>query len=196
MAVRTQHCLKIITVHSIPFTKRTIWLLKTLALIVGVGGLFGAVVQVGMPWFLAILPGSIIVFFALKESVQEVVPPKPSQDAAAYQSSWDTYRTLRSDFLRSWKWFGASLVMLFLTRVFADRMTRTIGIILLTLCTFALLASIVAMSIRNLKWLRWPCPRCGCSFRGFWVRLWLPKNCVYCDLPREASDGVTPANSR
>jgi hypothetical protein len=38
MAVRTQHCLKIITVHSIPFAKRTIWLLKTLALIVGVGG--------------------------------------------------------------------------------------------------------------------------------------------------------------
>jgi hypothetical protein len=84
MAVRTQHCLKIITVHSIPFAKCTIWLLKTFALIVGVGGLFGAVVQVGMPWLLAILPGGIIVFFALKESVQEVVPPKPSQKAAAY----------------------------------------------------------------------------------------------------------------
>jgi hypothetical protein len=35
MAVRTQHCLQIITVHSIPFTKRTVWLVKTLALIVG-----------------------------------------------------------------------------------------------------------------------------------------------------------------
>jgi len=79
MAVRTQHCLQIITVHSIPFAKRTIWLLKTLALIVGVGGLFGATVQVGMPWLLAILPGGITVFFALKESVQEVVPPKPSK---------------------------------------------------------------------------------------------------------------------
>ncbi len=110
MAVRTQHCLQVITVHSIPFTKRTIWLMKTLALIVGVGGLFGVVVQVGLPWLLAILPGGVIVFFALKESVQEVVPPKPSQDAAAYQSSWETYSSLRSDFLRSWRWVGASLV--------------------------------------------------------------------------------------
>ena len=50
MAVRTQHCLQIITAHTIPIVKRTIWLVKTLALIVGVGGLFGAVVQVGMPW--------------------------------------------------------------------------------------------------------------------------------------------------
>ena len=196
MAVRTQQCMRIITVHSIPFAKRTIWLLKTLALIVGVGGLFGAVVQVDIPWFLAILPGSIIVFFALKESVQEVVPPKPSQDAAAYQSSWETYRTLRSDFLRSWKWLGASFLMLFLTTVFADKVARTIQIILFVLCMVAVLASIVAMSIKQLRWLRWPCPRCGCSFRGFWGRLWLPKNCVYCGLPREASDGITPAKSR
>jgi hypothetical protein len=54
MAVRTLRCLQIITVHSIPFAKRTIWLVKTLALIVGVGGLFGAIVQVGMLWLLAI----------------------------------------------------------------------------------------------------------------------------------------------
>lgn len=81
MAVHTRHCLQIVTAHTIPITKRTIWLVKTLALIVGVGGLFGAVVQVGISWILAILSGGIIVFFALKESVQEVVPPKPSQDA-------------------------------------------------------------------------------------------------------------------
>jgi hypothetical protein len=40
LAVRTQHCLQVITVHSIPFPKRTIWLVKTLALIVAVGGNF------------------------------------------------------------------------------------------------------------------------------------------------------------
>jgi len=87
MAVRTRHCLQIITAHTIPIARRTIWLVKTLALLVGIRGLFGVVVQVGLPWLLAILPGGIIVFFALKESVQEVVPQKPSQDAAAYQSS-------------------------------------------------------------------------------------------------------------
>jgi len=192
MAVRTQHCLQIITVHSIPFAKRTIWLLKTLALIVGVGGLFGAVVQVGMPWLLAILPGGIIVFFALKESVQRIVPPKPSQDAAAYQTSWETYRTLRRDFLRSWRWFGASFLMLILVTAFADKMHRTIQIGLFAFCIVAILSSIVVMSLKQLKWLRWPCPRCGCAFRGFWVRLWLPKKCAYCGLPRADSQNPCP----
>jgi len=184
MAVRTQHCLQIITVHSIPFAKRAIWLVKALALIVGVGGLFGAVLQAGMPWLLAILPGGIIVFVALKESVQGVVPPKPSQDAAAYQSSWETYRTLRSDFLRSWRWFGASSLILILAAAFADKMHRSIQIGLFTLCIVTFLSSIVVMSLKQLKWLRWPCPRCGCAFRGFWGRLWLPKKCAYCGLPR------------
>ena len=192
MAVRTQHCLQIITVHSIPFAKRTIWLLKTLALIVGVGGLFGATVQVGMPWLLAILPGGIIVFFALKESVQEVVPPKPSQDAAAYRTSWETYRTLRRDFLRSWRWFGASFLMLILVAAFADKMHGTIQIGFFAFAFVAILSSTVVMSLKQLKWLRWPCPRCGCAFRGFWGRLWLPKKCVYCGLPRADSSNPSP----
>ena len=192
MAVRTQHCLQIITVHSIPFAKRTIWLVKTLALIVGVGGLFGAVVQVGMPWLLAILPGGFIVFFALKESVQEVMPPKPSQDAAAHQASWETYRTLRSDFLHSGRWFGASFLMLILATAFADKMHRTIQISLFAFCILAVLSSIVVMSLKQLKWLRWPCPRCGCAFRGLWGMLWLPRKCAYCGLPRVASANRWP----
>lgn len=103
MAMRTQRCLQLITAHTIPFATRTIWLVKTLALIVGVGGLFGSLAEVGVPWLLAILPGGVILFFALKESVQEFVPPKPSQDAAAYQSAWANYRSLRRDFFRSWR---------------------------------------------------------------------------------------------
>jgi hypothetical protein len=137
-----------------------------------------------MPWLLAILPGGIIVFVALKESVQGVVPPKPTQDAAAYQSSWETYRTLRSGFLRSWRWFGASSLILILYAAFADKMHRTIQIVLFTFRIVAILSSIVVMSLKQLKWLRWPCPRCGCAFRGFWGRLWLPKKCAYCGLPR------------
>jgi hypothetical protein len=184
MAVRTQRCLQTITVHSIPFAKRTIWLVKTLALIVGVGGLFGAMAQLGIPWFLAILPGGIILFFALKESVQGVVPPKPSQDAAAYQSSWETYRTLRSDSLRSWKWFGASFLMLLLVAAFAEKMHSNVQVALFVFCAVAVFSSMIVISLRQLKWLRWPCPRCGCSFRGFWGSLRLPKKCAYCGLPR------------
>lgn len=39
LAVRTQHCLQVITAHSVPFSKRTIWLVKALAVFVGAGGL-------------------------------------------------------------------------------------------------------------------------------------------------------------
>ena len=192
MATRTQRCLQIINAHTIPFAKRTIWLVKTLALIVGVGGLFGAVAQVGMPWFLAILPGGVILFFALKESVQEVVPPKPSQDAAAYRSAWESYRILRRDFLRSCRWFGASFVMLILVTALADKMHRAVQIGLFALCIAALLSSTVVMSLKQLKWLRWPCPRCGCAFRGLWGRLWLPKKCAYCGMPRADSPNPSP----
>jgi len=192
MTVRTRHCLQIVTAHTIPIARRTIWLVKTLALLVGVGGLFGVVVQVGLPWLLAILPGGIIVFFALKESVQEVVPPKPSQDAAAYQSSWENYRTLRCDFLRSWRWVGASSLMLILAAVFADKMQRATQIGLFTFCIIAVLYSLVRMSMKQLKWLRWPCPHCGCAFRGFWNRLWLPKKCAYCGFPRADSANPWP----
>jgi hypothetical protein len=185
MALRTRHCLQVVTAHSIPFAKRTIWLVKTLALIVGVGGLFVAMAQVGIPWFLAILPGAVILFFALKESVQEVVPPKPSQYAAAYQSAWETYRLLRRDFLRSWRWFGVSFLMLILVTPFAHKMDRAVQIGLFAFCIVAVLSSTVVISLKQLKWIRWPCPRCGCAFRGFWGRLWMPKSCVYCGLPRE-----------
>ena len=183
MAVRTKHCLQIITMHSIPYSKRTIWLIKILALIVGAGGIFGAIAEVGMPWFLAILPSGTVIFFALRESVQEIVPPKPVQDASAYQSSWQQYRHLRSTYMRSWRWFGAAFLTLILISALADKLPKTIQIGLFAFCLVALIASVAVISVKRLKWSRWPCPRCGCSFRGSW-RPWLPRRCVYCGLPR------------
>jgi len=49
LAVRTKNCLQVITVHSIPFPKRTIWLIKILALIIGAGGVFGVTTELGTP---------------------------------------------------------------------------------------------------------------------------------------------------
>jgi hypothetical protein len=37
-------------------TKRTVWLIKILALIVGGGNVAGILADVGIPWFLAIVP--------------------------------------------------------------------------------------------------------------------------------------------
>jgi hypothetical protein len=194
MAVRTKHCLQVITMHSIPYPKRTIWLIKILALIVGAGGVFGATAELGMPWFLAILPAGTVIFFALRESVQEIVPPKPVQDASAYQSSWQQYRHLRGTYMRSWRWFGAAFLTLILISALADKLPKTIQIGLFAFCLVAVIASVAVISVKRLKWFRWPCPRCGRSFRGSW-RPWLPRRCVYCALPR-GEEGASHAASQ
>lgn len=185
MAVRTRHCLQVITMRSIPFPKRTVWLIKVLAVIVGIGGVFGAIIQIGVPWFIAMLPAGVALFFALKEDVEAVIPPKPHQDAAVYQSSWREYWRLRRDYIRSWRWFVASSLILILSAAFGDYVPRTVRIGVFAFGLVAVLASSSFMGVKQLKWLRWPCPRCGCAFRGFWGRPWLPKSCVYCGLPRE-----------
>lgn len=185
LAVRTKNCLQVITVHSVPFPKRTIWLIKMLALIIGAGGVFGATTELGTPWFLAIVPAGTVVFFALRERVEEVIPPKPVQDAFVYRSSWEEYRKLRTAYLRSCVWPGAAFLSLIRMSAFADKLPNAVQIGLFAFCLVALIATGAVAGIKQLKWLRWPCPRCGCSFRGFWSRPWLPKTCVYCGLPRE-----------
>src|SRR5208282_3568965 len=102
----------------------------------------------------------------------------------------------RSDFLRSWKWFGASLLMLVLVVSFADKVHRNVQVVLFVFCAVAFLSSMIVISIRQLKWLRWPCPRCGCAFRGVWWRPLMPKNCVYCGLPKQENVRLVPAKSR
>ena len=58
-----------------------------------------------------------------------------------------------------------------------------------------LLLSMFVSAYNQWKWMRWPCPRCGCAFRGYWTRPWLPKQCVYCGLPRwsDSPDNATHA---
>jgi hypothetical protein len=187
LAVRTQNCLQVITAHTIPFPKRTIWLTKALALIIGAGGVFGATTELGMPWFLAILPSAAVVFFALRERVDEVIPPKPVQDASAYRASWEQYRKLRTTYLRSSLRPGAALLSLILVLALADKLPNVVRIGLFAFCLVALIASGAVAGLMQLKLIRWACPRCGCAFRGFWGRPWMPKNCVYCGLPREGN---------
>jgi hypothetical protein len=187
LAVRTQHCLQVITMHSIPFAKRTIQLTKILALIVGAGGVFGAANDMGMPWFVAILPPATVIFFAFRERVVGVIPPKPIQNESGYQPSWNEYRLLRSAYKRSWTWFGGAFLTLILMGAFADKLPNAVQIGLFALCLGAVFGSIAVISLKQLKLSRWPCPRCGCAFGGFWGTLWLPKNCVYCGLPKEVN---------
>ena len=194
LALRTQHCLETLSRRTIPYTKRTIWLTKTLALIVGAVGVAAAAATAGLPWFLAILPAGILVFLALRENVKEIVPPKPNQNASVIQSSWEEYRRLRRDYVRSWIWFGCAVVLLVLLVFFAGKLPNPLKGVLFILSAVALLASIAVMHAKQLRWVRWPCPRCGCAFRGMWRPL-LPKSCVFCGLPKENNATLVRANS-
>jgi hypothetical protein len=185
LAIRTKHCLQIVTGRSVPFSKRTIWLVKLLALFIGAGGVFSAVNTLGVPWFLAALPAGFIVYLAMQENVQDLVPPKPPQDAATYLLAWTEYWRLRKTAHQSWSWFGAAFIMVILLGRFGDGLSHPVQIALVATCISAVIGSIVVINVKQLKWMRWPCPRCGCSFRGFWGRPWLPKRCAYCGLPRE-----------
>ncbi len=185
LAVRTKQCLQVISRHTIPYAKRTVWLIKLLALIVGAGGVFGVIADFGLPWFLAVPPAGIIVYFAVREDVQDVVPPKPSQEPSAYQSSWREYRHLRHVYMLSWLGFVAAFVTLILISILCKELPHAAQNALSAVGLVAVVASIVVIGFNQWKWFRWPCPRCGCSFRGFWARPWLPKRCVYCGLPRE-----------
>ena len=185
MAVRTAHCLQVISSRTIPYTRRTVWLIKILALIVGAGGVAGALADLGTPWFFAIIPAVIIVAFSFSENVVEVVPPKPMQDPAAHQSAWEQYWLLRRAYHRSALGFGSAILLIILTMFLGEKLPQSLRTTVFAVTLFALLVAMAFMSVTLWKWSRWPCPRCGCSFRGFWGRFWLPKHCVYCGLPRQ-----------
>jgi hypothetical protein len=59
-----------------PFPKRTIWLIKILAQIVGAGGVFEVLADLTSPWYFAVESAGSVIFLGLKENVQEVVPSK------------------------------------------------------------------------------------------------------------------------
>jgi membrane-associated protease RseP (regulator of RpoE activity) len=192
-------CLQVITLQctAFHFPKRTIWLIKILALIIGAGGVFGVTTELGTPWLLAVVPSASVIFIALRERVEEVIPTKPVQDASAYRSSWEQYRKLRTAYLRSSVWPGAAFLCLIIVSTFADRLQNAAQIGLLAFFLAALIVTGTVAGLKQLKLIRWACPRCGCAFRGLWGKPWMPKNCVYCGLPREANTiDTSHANSR
>lgn len=184
LAVQTTRCLRVI---AIPYKRRTVWLIKILALVVGASGVVGILLDAKIPWLLAAIPGAVIVLVAIREPVADIIPPKPIQDASAYESAWQEYRRLRRVSLR---WgllpLTACLVVFFIFVIFGfgKKLPDSAWSALIAIWFTVLVALSLVASVREWKWYHWPCPRCGCSFRGVW-RWWLPKHCVYCGLPRE-----------
>jgi hypothetical protein len=194
MAVRTSTCLRFVTGHKVPFPTRTIRLMKVLALIVGAGGVFAASIEVGMPWYVALLPAGTVVFFALRENVREIVPSKPPQNAAAYQASWKEYRALSSAYKWSFVWFGVAFLSTIFILTLADRIPHSTGTTLFDLCLVGVLVSLVMSGVRQFQFFHWPCPRCGCAFNGLWNRPWFAKKCVYCGLARDTGAAGSTEN--
>lgn len=189
LAVRTNDCLGFVTGHRIPFSKRAIWLTKLLALILGAGGLAGALNEVTLPWFLALLPAGIVVLFALTERVEDVVPSEPVQNAAARQLSWNEYWKLRAAYTRSFRWIGMALISAILVFGFANKLPDMVGGIVRGLCFLVLVTSFFISGRRQLKFFRWPCPRCGCALSGWWHLRPFPKRCVFCGLQVQPPGG-------
>ena len=134
MAVRTKDCLRFVTGHRIPFPVRTIWLMKWFALILGAGGVAAAATDLGMPWYLALLPSAIVLLVALKEEIREIIPAKPDQGMAAYRSSWKQYWKLRSAYKRSLLWASGAFLFTISVLALGRMLPQTIGQVTLGLC--------------------------------------------------------------
>ncbi|HSY59350.1 MAG TPA: hypothetical protein VK795_07310 [Terriglobales bacterium] len=184
MAVWTMRGLRVITRNTVPFPKRTIWLTKILAVIVGAGGVIGALSELGLPWYIAILPAGALVFIAFREKVEDIVVSTPPQNEAAYRASWEEYKRLRTVFSWSWIVLGAAFITALLATVFRSSMSASAAKIIFIVLAVIFVAALPGIYYSQWKLLRWACPRCGKSFRGFWGSPWLPKRCRYCGLPR------------
>ena len=185
LAIRTKQFLQAITRRSIPLSSRTIWLVKIVAIIFSAGSAPGLLVDVGIPWFVAIIPAGIIIVLSLQENVSQVIPVKPVYDASAYEAAWLEYRRLRA----AYRFSILVCIFVFFLAVLLGQFVNGLPRYALVSASIAFLAAIGAslgyMGFSQVQWLFWPCPRCGCSFRGIWARLWLPKTCAYCGLPRK-----------
>lgn len=197
MAVRTEDCLRFATAHIIPFPKRTIFLIKILAVIVGAGCALGAASQIGLAWYLGLLPAGAIVWLAFTEKVQEIVPSKPAQDAATYESSWQKYWKLRRRYRNTQIGAGAALLFWFGSVLLVNKVSSGAGADVLSLGAVVILVFFTAAAISQWKFFRWPCPRCGCAFNGYWLKrwIWMSARCSYCNLPVEPAPSGSLQNS-
>lgn len=183
LAVRTTNVLRIFTGHTIPFSRRAIWITKIVALIVGAGGLFTLLDDLKLRWYLAAIFPGIVVFFALREKIEAIVSPVPPQTAFAYRSSWEEYHHLSRN-VRRW-WFALGIAILGMVVVGAvSRVSGQSLQIVFSIGAIFFVACWAGISFTQFKLMRWRCPRCGNSFRGFWGRPFMPRKCCYCGLPR------------
>ena len=187
-SIRTVSSLRVVTGGRIPFSKRTIWLWKVLASIVGAGGIAGVVSDLGFPWLLAAIPAIAVIIVALRERVESIEVPKPGENAESYLSAWERNRNLRKYVVYGYSAIIAEVFCAFGFGVVAGRYENVLPQITLKIVLASLgmifVALVVNLYVRLWQLKYWPCPRCGCAFRGLFLFPWMPKKCRYCGLER------------
>lgn len=194
-AIRTNQFLKLITRGAVPFHRRTIWLLKLCAIILGAGTVWGILAEFGIPSYLAVVPAGIVVALALRDKVESFVPANPPQDSTDYEAAWQEYRHLRRAHNQSGLLSLAAFFFLGVTIVIGGQSPNAMWLSLEAVSALAFLIFLAISAQNQLKWKFWPCPRCGHAFRGYWG-FWMPKRCAHCSLPRPEKNVDLGAVSR
>jgi hypothetical protein len=187
-AIRTAGYL---TRRTVPFRRRTIWAVKVLAIIIGAGGTYSLLSQFRLSWIVTTIVSIVLVVLVLSERVCDYFPPKPPQDVDGYEPAWQQYRRLRRASIRSWLLLPIAILVFLILLAVADSASGPNSKIIVTLMGVLPLASAMAViNYKQWKWHRWPCPRCGCSFRSLWIGFSL-KRCRYCGLPLWGEKEIT-----
>ncbi len=182
LSVRTTSCLRTITRGTARYTRRTVWLIKLVAIIVACSNIVGVAMSFGLHWLLSGLLGGVLVLFALTDKAAELTPPRPPQIASAYAQSWQEYSRLRRNIVL---FVVTPLVLLLsmfaLVVTLGTRLNGVVGTILFGIVACGITLSFAGYAYNGWQFSSWPCPRCGCRFRG-----WFPyvprKKCSHCGL--------------
>ena len=138
----------------------------------------------GLAWYFAAVPAVTVVFFALREKVEEVVIPRPPRTKTSYLPAWENYRRLRRSVILSYVGIAALFCGVVLASMLESALPAPAEKSILVFLGLIFLGVLANLYYRFWKFSHWPCPRCGHLFRGLWGFPWLPKRCRYCGLGR------------
>jgi hypothetical protein len=195
LSVRTSDCLRVITRGTALYSRRTVLLIKIVATVVAAPNVAGAAASFGANWFLDGFLGGVVVLLAVLDKAVEISPATPPQMPSSYSESWQQYLGLRKQLVIYALILIGLVVASFLTAVaLGTRLTEHASTVLFWSVSCLATLTFVGYAYNTWKFTYWPCPRCGCRFRGpfSWA---LPKKCSHCGLPQWREDSDLPSSA-
>ena len=137
----------------------------------------------------------MVVLLAVLDKPVEISPETPPQLRSSYIESWRQYVGLRKQLVIYVLVLIGLVVASFLTAVaLGTRLTEQASTVLFWSVFSLATVTFLGYAYHAWKFTYWPCPRCGCRFRGPFS-LVLPKKCSHCGLPRRAEDPDLPSSA-